>query len=193
MSPDPAVLAQDIQRLEDELVERQRELAAMKRRLPIEAVKDYVLAGWSGPVLLSDLFREKDDLIVIHNMGKGCRYCTLWADGFNGVWRHLAARAGFVVCSPDPVETQREFAAGRGWSFPMVSGRDVTFIQDMGFKSEKSWQPGVSTFRKRTDGSIVRIARASFGPYDPFCGVWHLIALLADGVNGWEPQYRYAE
>jgi hypothetical protein len=26
---------------------------------------------------------------------------------------------------------------------------------------------------------------------DPFCAVWHLLALLADGIDGWKPQYRY--
>lgn len=193
MSADPAVLAQDIQRLEIELAERQQELAGLKRRLEPEPVKDYTLAGWSGPISLSELFRGKEDLILIHNMGRGCRYCTLWADGFNGVWRHLADRAGFAVCSPDPVEVQREFAAGRAWTFPMVSAHGTTFIQDMGFRSEKSWMPGVSTFRKSAGGSIERIARAGFGPFDPFCPVWPLIALLADGANGWEPRFRYAD
>jgi predicted dithiol-disulfide oxidoreductase (DUF899 family) len=193
MNPEPAVLTQEIEKLEEELVERNTRLAELKRRLPREAVKDYTLAGWDGPVRLADLFGEKDDLIVIHNMGRGCRYCTLWADGFNGVFPHLADRAAFVVCSPDAPEVQREFAAGRGWRFPMVSGRDSTFIQDMGFRSEKSWMPGVSTFRREgPEGRITRVAKAPFGPFDPFCSVWHLIALLADGVNDWEPQYRYA-
>ena len=32
----------------------------------------------------------KDDLVVIHNMGASCAYCTLWGDGFNGVYEHLA-------------------------------------------------------------------------------------------------------
>lgn len=192
MSPDPAALSGEIRRLEEELVARQKDLAAMKRTLPPEPVTDYVLAGWNGPIRLSELFQGKGDLVVIHNMGQGCRYCTLWADGLNGVWRHIADRAGFVVCSPDAVEKQREFATGRGWTFPMVSGRGATFIEDMGFREGGSWQPGVSTFRKKPDGSIERIASAPFGPFDPFCGVWHLIALLADGVNGWEPKYRYA-
>jgi len=154
-------------------------------------VKDYVLAGWDGPVSLSSLFEEKTDLIVIHNMGKGCRYCTLWADGFNGVRRHLADRAGFVVCSPDSVATQKSFAASRGWAFPMVSGHGSTFIEDMGFRGEKSWMPGLSTFHRLPGGGIERVARAFFGPYDPFCGVWHMIALLADGEKEWAPKYEY--
>ena len=42
----------------------------------------------------------KRDLIVIHNMGASCPYCTLWADGFNGIYDHLADRAAFVALQP---------------------------------------------------------------------------------------------
>jgi len=192
MHSDTAVLNKEIERLEEELIDQYTRLAELKRRLPREPVKDYELAGWNGPVKLSGLFGEKPDLIVIHNMGRGCTYCTLWADGFNGVHPHLADRSAFVVCSPDAIDVQKEFAAGRGWRFPMVSTKDSPFAQDMGFKSEKSWEPGVSTFHREPDGKVVRVARATLGPFDPFCSVWHLIALLAGGVNGWEPKYRYA-
>jgi hypothetical protein len=61
----------------------------------------------------------------------------------------------------------------------------------MGFRSEKGWLPGVSTFYRNDDGSIVRVARAGFGPFDAFCSAWHLFGLLKNGVNGWEPKYRY--
>jgi predicted dithiol-disulfide oxidoreductase (DUF899 family) len=191
MNPTTTDLRRDVERLEEDILEKSKRLAELKRALPREAVKDYVLAGWTGPAPLSSLFAGKSDLIVIHNMGKGCRYCTLWADGFNGVWRHLADRAGFVVCSPDSGETQRAFAASRGWTFPMVSGHGSTFIEDMGFRGEKSWMPGVSTFRRSPEGGIERVARSFFGPYDPFCGVWHLIALLEDGEREWAPKYEY--
>lgn len=191
MNPETANLLEEAERLERDLAEGHERLAALKRRLPHEPVRDYSLAGWNGPVQLSELFAGKPDLIVVHNMGRGCRYCTLWADGFNGVYPHLADRAAFVVCSPDSPEVQKEFAAGRGWRFPMVSGKDSTFIQDMGFRSEKGWMPGVSTFHREPTGGIVRVAKASFGPFDPFCGVWHLFALLDEGVNEWEPQYKY--
>jgi predicted dithiol-disulfide oxidoreductase (DUF899 family) len=190
--PETTSVAREIERLEEELVDQYQRLAELKRRLPREPVKDYVLTGWNGPIKLSDLFNGKPDLIVIHNMGKGCSSCTLWADGFNGVWKHLGDRAGFVVCSPDSPDIQREFAKSRGWQFPMISGHGSTFIQDMGFRAEKSWMPGVSTFLRTADGGVVRVAKAGFGPFDPFCAVWHLIALLADGVNEWEPQYKYA-
>src|SRR5215470_19252219 len=97
-------------------------MRAAQAAIEPEEVKDYVFQrADGGTVRLSDLFGAKSDLFVIHNMGKGCPYCTLWADGFNGVYEHLGNRAAFVVSSPDAPEQQRQFAASRNWKFPMVS------------------------------------------------------------------------
>ena len=41
-------------------------------------------------------------------------------------------------------------------------------------------------------GAIHRIAHASFGPGDPYCGLWHLMGLLKDGVGDWQPKFSYA-
>ena len=79
-----------------ELREKMRETQAS---VEPEEVADYDFATPQGTVSLSALFGDKPDLIVIHNMGASCAYCTLWADGFNGVYDHLANRAGFVVSS----------------------------------------------------------------------------------------------
>ncbi len=191
MNPSTTDVVAEIERLEEHLVAQQEKLAELKRQLPRKEVDDYTLSGPDGPVKLSQLFGDKADLVVIHNMGKGCRYCTLWADGFNGVIPHLENRAAFVVCSPDSVETQQQFGESRGWKFSMVSGHGSSFIEDMGFRGEKSWMPGVSTFHRGADGKIFRVAKAPFGPFDPFSGIWHLFALLADGVHDWEPKYKY--
>jgi predicted dithiol-disulfide oxidoreductase (DUF899 family) len=179
-----------VRQLEHRLVRDHQRLAALKRRRPRELVEDYTLAGPRGPVRLSALFGGKRDLIVIHNMGRSCPYCTLWADGFNGLLPHLADRAAFAVVSPDAPAAQQKFARSRGWRFPVYSGRGSTFIADMGFMAGDDPQPGVSTFR-RTRGKIFRVASAPFGPFDPFCSAWHFFALLADGVDGWGPKYRY--
>src|SRR5258708_30389314 len=96
-------LRKKIPRLEDGLVRQNEKLAALKRRLPPLEVKDYLLAGPDGRVHLSELFRGKKDLVVVHNMGRSRRYCTMWADGFNGLRHHLAGRAGFALVSPGPL------------------------------------------------------------------------------------------
>jgi len=58
-----------------------------------EPVRDYEFTTPDGPVRLSQLFGDKRDLFVIHNMGRSCPACTLWADGFNGSYPHIADRA----------------------------------------------------------------------------------------------------
>ena len=178
-----------IQSLEKEILEKQQELAKLKRTQKPEKINDYPLVNREGSIPLSKLFGPHKELIVIHNMGKSCSYCTMWADGFNGLYDHLASRAAFIVVSPDDPKTQDEFAKQRHWKFPMYSGRGSTFIEDMGFKDkENGWNPGVSTFYKEDNGELFRGAQAPFDSFDPFCSSWHFFALLRDGVGDWQPK-----
>ena len=178
------------------LQEAKRKMVEVSRRIGPERVEDYELQGREGSVRLSEMFGDKQDLILIHNMGSECPYCTMWADGFNGVLRHLQDRAGFVVVSPNNVDVQQAARAKRGWTFEMYSAEGTSFINDMGFESDgvsynSNAMPGVSTFRKNADGTIDRIAKDFFGPGDLYCGVWHLFDLLADGVGDWEAKPEY--
>ncbi|HEX3920374.1 MAG TPA: DUF899 family protein [Caulobacteraceae bacterium] len=174
------------------------ELKALQAKVEPEAVEDFVLAGWDGPVRLSQLFGDKRDLIVIHNMGTGCPACTMWADGFNGVYDHLASRAAFVVASPNPVATQKQFAKSRGWRFPMVSCEGSQFAEVMRYRhrddceedeADGGWNPGVSIFRREGD-QILRVSDAEFGDGDGFCVVFSLFDMLPPDA-AWRPKYKY--
>lgn len=184
-------MSSEIQNLEEQIFEMKKKLAEMRRNQPREEVSDYEFETHdSGKVKLSELFGNNSDLIVVHNMGKSCPYCTMWADGYNGLVEHLNDRAPFVVCSPDPPEVQKEFAKSRGWRFKMISDSG-NFTRDMGFASHEGYGPGFSTFVKEHDGKIYRIASAWFGPRDDFCSAWHFFELLADGTSNWQPQIVY--
>lgn len=191
MTPNP--IETEISQLEANLKEMKIKLAELRKKSPHE-VKDYSFTAWNGEqIKLSQLFHGKDDLILIHNMGKQCPYCTVWADGMNGFVPYLEDRASFVLVSNDPIEVQKAFAASRGWKFKMCSSNNTPFFQEMGFTDAKDGSPwpGVSTFRKEKDGKILRIAKAYFGPHDGFCGLWSLFDLLKDGVGDWNPKYQY--
>jgi predicted dithiol-disulfide oxidoreductase (DUF899 family) len=186
-------LEDSLRSLEEGLIENKRKLAELRRRLLKKQVSDYTFHAHDGSeVRLSELFGDRNELLLIHNMGKGCRYCTLWADGFNGIVQHLENRVPFVVVSPDQYEIQREFARGRGWRFRMFSSHGTSFFKDLGFENEKgNPMPGVSTFERSNDGKIFRISNTYFGPGDDFCSVWHLFDLLPKGSNDWAPKYEY--
>jgi predicted dithiol-disulfide oxidoreductase (DUF899 family) len=174
----------------------QMEMREIQANIEPEDVDDYQFVTTDGPVSLSALFGSHDSLIMIHNMGARCVYCTLWADGFNGLADHLDNRAAFVVSSPDTPDAQKKFAETRGWRFRMVSHQGTSFAEDMGYRDDSAenqggpWQPGVSVFKK-AGKRIVRVSDAPLGPGDAFCAAWHLFGMLPEGPDGWEPQYRY--
>ena len=163
----------------------------MKRKRRSEEVADYNLIDHGGrKVGLSRLFGNKNDLILIHNMGRSCPMCTMWADGFNGILQHIEDRAAFVVVSPDPPAIQKKFAQGRGWKFKMLSAVGTTFIKDMGFGTNEDPCPGVSAFHRK-HGKIYRVASDRFGPGDTYCSVYHFFDLLPGGSGNWHPKLRY--
>ncbi len=188
---------QQIDDLARELHEGHERLAAMRRALPPEPVADYAFKGAGGAaVRLSEVFGKHDDLILVHNMGERCPYCTMWADGLEGLRQHIENRAAFVVVSSDTPEAQAAFAAKRGWGLRMLSAEGSTFTKDMGYEDEVDGQrwlrPGFSTFRRGPDGSITRIAHGPFGPGDEFHGAFHFFAHLDGGMGEWTAKLTYA-
>ena len=184
---------QELFQLTDELMKLRAKMGEIRRKIEPHVIGDYVFTGPSGEkVALSSLFGSSSELILVHNMGRSCRYCTLWADGFNGFTKHLESRAAFAVTSPDDYETARKFSMERGWTFRLYSVKDTTFKRDMGFEDEQgNVLPGVSIFKKEADGSIVHVTKDFFGPGDDYCSIWHLFDLLPSTSDSWEPQYHY--
>jgi predicted dithiol-disulfide oxidoreductase (DUF899 family) len=176
--------------MRDEIARLREEMRHTQNAVEPEPVENYTFATIDGATKLADLFGDKDTLFVIHNMGASCRFCTLWADGFNGVLPHLESRAAFVVSSPDTPDKQQKFKDSRGWKFRMVSHRGGNFARDMGYADDNNYRPGVSVFKKEK-GSIVRVSDQQLGPYDDFCSVWHFFDMLPGGAGDWAPQYKY--
>jgi len=163
----------------------------------IIAGSNYSFEEGNNIVSLDDLFGDRKDLIVIHNMGRTCRYCTLWADGFNGILPHLESRTAVVLMNGDSSDVQREYSQSRSWNFRMISDSTSTFTQDMGFAAvedgEKSLMPGFTTFYRDVDGTITRIASDFFGPGDSYMSLFPMFDLLLHGQAEWQPQYTYSK
>lgn len=180
----------EIFELEANLMKEAERLAALKRKQPSVPVMDYSFTDLNGEVKLSQLFGQKNSLLIIHNMGSSCNYCSLWADTINGFLHHLESESSVVFCTPDLPKLQRQFALSRGWKFRMVSDQEKSFSIDSGYLKEdgKFW-PGYSTYIKNSGEQIDRTGRGVFGPMDLYCGLWHLIPNITS--SEWHPKKAY--
>ncbi len=169
-----------IESLDKKIRKLNQQLADLRKASAGQEIADYAFAVSGGKkVKLSRLFGKKEYLVLVHNMGKSCPYCTMWADNYNGIFTHIEKKAGFAVVSPDDPATQQKVRKQRGWKFKMYSARGTTFNHDIGYEGEngRPW-PGVSTFRKTRSGKIELVSQADFGPGDNFCSVFHFYDLL---------------
>ena len=169
-----------LQKIQNEISESRKKYIKIISKMAKMDVQDYTLKDPDNKdVKLSEMFGDKENLILIHNMGKSCSYCTLWADGFSGITYFMEKKAAFALVSPDAPEVQKEFANSRGWKFKTYSGAGTTFIKDMGYLTDAgSYWPGVSVFHKDADGKITRISTDLFGPGDFYSSPWHFFDLL---------------
>lgn len=186
--------------MNEEVSNATREVKAAKARLreaitraAPEVVEDVGLRRPDGsPVRLSELFAGRSDLILWHNMGRSCVYCTVWADGLRGFVEHLRDRAALALTSPDEPAVLKEFSEGRGWKYPCVSAAGTSFLKAMRMQSDEGPWPGISALHMEASGRIIRTGYTYFGPGDDFCALWPALDLLPGGVAGWTPKYSYA-
>ncbi|UCG73197.1 MAG: DUF899 family protein [Chromatiales bacterium] len=182
---------QELNNFRQQIAQLRVQMRELQSHRESEPVADYEFREGNQTAHLRDLFGDHDTLFVVHNMGKACPYCTLWADGMNGVLPHLENRAAFVLSSPDSPEIQQAFAQERGWGFRMVCHAGTSFAEDMGYTSEHGFEPGVSVFR-RAGNKVLRVGDTSFGPGDDFCLVWPLFDMIPEGPDGWQPRYNFS-
>lgn len=127
-----------------ELLKREKELTlhydeVRRARLEMPRVrieKAYSFQTPDGPKTLGDLFSGRSQLLVYHFMfgpesDGPCKSCSFWADGFDAVRPHLAARdVELVAISRAPLDRLRPFATRLGWSFPWYSSHGSDFNRD---------------------------------------------------------------
>ena len=183
-------MSQEIAELEMQLYELTNKLNALKKESKGEEVPNYTFKTVDGEVTLKDLFAGKDRLLMIHNMGQGCRYCTLWGDGFNGFVPHLESALSLVVVSKDDPLTQQAFANSRGWRFRMASHGGGEYIKEQTAMPGQDNMPGAVAYRLDGD-KIYRMNSGIFGPGDLYCSAWNLLGLAGIGEAEWMPQFRY--
>lgn len=184
---------QELESIEKQIESLQLQRAQLlQKEAIIVLVENYIFKDSIGnEISLLALFQEKNTLVVVHNMGAGCSYCTLWADGFSGIANHLNDAFSFVIASPDSFDKMSLFSQSRDWKFTMVSTKETSFFEDMGFATKQEeklyYMPGYSVFNKNEDGSISRVSMDYFGPGDSYCSIWHFFNLIPNQEN-WSPK-----
>src|SRR5438128_2711390 len=128
------------------------ELARRRRQLPwVRVEKDYSFDTEQGRSSLTDLFRGRSQLLVYHFMfgpdyEAGCPSCSAIADGFNGIWQHLANHDVMLwAVSRAPLAKLQEYKRRMNWTFPWASsfGSDFNFDFDAGFTEDQQRQGGI--------------------------------------------------
>jgi predicted dithiol-disulfide oxidoreductase (DUF899 family) len=180
----------EIQALEYQIYELTNKLNLLKKDVRGREVGNYTFATQGGTTTLLDLFGPHDKLLMIHNMGQACRYCTLWADGFNGLLPHLESAMSVVLVSKDDPETQRRFANSRGWRFRLASHGGDAYITEQAAQEGTQNMPGAVVY-EREESKILRKNASVFGPGDLYCSAWNLLGLAGLTEAEWTPQYGY--
>ncbi len=180
----------EAQKLEYEIMEKTKQLLALRQAEKGVEVQDYTFQTLDGHTSLSDMFAGRDRLLVIHNMGQGCRYCTLWADGINGVLEHLENAMAIAFVSKDTPDLQRKMALDRGWKFRMASHGGGSYMKEQCGMGEYENMPGCAVYHLK-EGKIYRGGQTYFGPGDLYSPVWHFLALAGLGEEQWTPQFHY--
>jgi len=150
-----ALLAEEI-----ELRRAIERVAELRRALPNggEIPKDFELSGEKGSVRLSDLFGDKDRLLVYSMMygpqRKGpCPMCTSFLNSWNGTAMNLRQRVAVVVTARSPINRLIQYKAERGYSsLPFVSDSTGEYTRTY-VNPDDADVPGFCVFTKR-DGKI---------------------------------------
>ena len=200
------------------LKDQRERVAALRRELPAGPVVDTDYVFREGPAALADadpahafdtrlseLFAEGlDHLIVIHlmygpEMERACPMCSMWADSYNAVVRHVTQRANLVLVAKIDLETLRGWARERGWDrLRLLSSAENSFNEDFLVEQSGRQLPAVSVFSREGDGTIrhfyttqASLEFANHRGIDLFSPVWNLFDLIPTGRGDWYPSLRY--
>jgi len=135
-------------------------VAAQRRALPRggSIPKDFELVAERGPVHLSDLFGDRDTLLIYSMMygpqrTAACPMCTSFLTSWNGTAVNLRERVAIAVTARSPIERLIAFKKQRGLAnLPFVSDLSGDYTRTY-VNADDADVPGFSVFTRR-DGTI---------------------------------------
>jgi predicted dithiol-disulfide oxidoreductase (DUF899 family) len=187
---------------EKELTRARERLGEERRALPwVKVDKAYGFDGPNGQATLGDLFAGRSQLVVQHFMfapdwNEGCKSCSFWADGFERMIPHLAARdTTLVAISRAPLEKLAAFKARMGWTFDWLSSGsgDFNFDYAVSFTPEQL-ASGAKVYNFETSGFGVEEAPGiSVFFRDEAGNIFHTYSCFARGLDMMNAAYHYLD
>jgi predicted dithiol-disulfide oxidoreductase (DUF899 family) len=187
---------------EKEFTRARDRLNEERRALPwVKVDKTYRFDGPEGKQTLGDLFNGRSQLVVQHFMfapdwTEGCKSCSFWADGFERMIPHLAARdTTLVAISRAPLSKLDAFRKRMGWTFDWVSSGDgdfnydyaVSFTPDQVKSGDKVYNFGSSGFGIEDAPGISVFFRNQAGE------IFHTYSCFARGLDMMNAAYHYLD
>lgn len=186
---------------EKEFTKARERLSEERRALPwVRIDSDYIFEGPEGRVPMAALFRERCQLVVQHIMfapewDEACKICSFWADGFERLIPHLAARdTTMVAVSRAPIGKIIAFKERMGWTFDWVSSGSNDFNYDyaVSFTPEQiaagdNYNFGTSRFGGEEAPGISVFYRDSAGT------IFHTYSCFARGLDMMNAAYHYLD
>jgi len=199
-----ALLAEEI-----ELRRHIERVAALRRSLPLggKIPEDYTFEGENGSVHVSDLFGDKQTLVLYSMMfgpqrKNACPMCTAMLTSWDGTARNLRERVAIAVTARSPVERLLDFSKERGW-------RNLSLYSDTKGDYTRAYVtpddgdvPGLNIFTRRDDaihhfwagemsGEMADPDQDPRGAPD-LDPLWTIFDLTPDGRGGtWYPKLEY--
>ena len=184
-------------------------VAQQRRALPPggEVSKEYSFDGAVGSVSFSDLFGDKDTLVIYSFMygpdrDEGCPMCTSQMSSWDGNAKDLGQRVAFVMTARSPIERILQWREQRDWrNLQMYSDSSGEYTRDY-VSAEDDDMPAYNVFTRR-DGSIRHFWSSEGGPetadpgQDPhdapdMSPLWTILDTTPEGRGtDWYPKLQY--
>ncbi len=187
---------------EKEFTQLRDQLSRQRQGLPwVKVEKEYIFDGADGKESLSELFKDKSQLIVYHFMfspewEEGCKHCSFWADNFNGIIVHLNHRdVSFVAISRAPLAKIERFKKRMGWTFKWLSSyeSDFNYDFDVSFTPEQI-RNGTAFYNfEKTEMDMADREGVSVFYMDESGAIFHTYSSHARGIDLMNTAYNYLD
>jgi predicted dithiol-disulfide oxidoreductase (DUF899 family) len=198
-----ALLAEEI-----ELRRHIERVATLRRALSRggEIPEDYTFEGHGGTVSLSQLFGDKNTLVLYSMMfgpqrERACPMCTAMLTSWEGTARNLRERVALAVTARSPIERLLDFKKERGWRNLQIYSDTKGDYTRAYISADDGDVPGLTVFT-RIDGKIRHFWSGEMSgemadpgqdprgapDVDP---LWTILDLTPAGRGAWYPKLEY--